>query len=167
LLPGLVGPGRAAEHLLTGDSIAARQALEWGLVNRVAPLDHLEGVTLELLGRILECSPAAVRLQKELIINWRNLDQRSAIEQGIDAFARAYATREPHEAMDAFLEKRKPKFVMDDRRWTTDGFDCHPDCLTEHLAASFGNSAPSPAVTSSPRRFAVNAEPPQPRGATV
>jgi enoyl-CoA hydratase len=116
LLPGLVGPGRAAEHLLTGESIAARQALDWGLVNRVAPLDHVEAVTLELLGRILECSPAAVRLQKELIINWRNADQRSAIEQGINAFARAYATREPHEAMDAFLEKREPKFVTDDGR---------------------------------------------------
>jgi enoyl-CoA hydratase len=110
LLPGLLGPGRAAEYLLTGESILASQALEWGLVNRVAPRDQLETKTLQLLSTILEYSPAAVRLQKELIIGWRNAHQRGAIEQGIKAFGRAYATREPREAMDAFLAKREPLF---------------------------------------------------------
>jgi len=110
LLPGLLGPGRAAEVLLTGESIAAEQALAWGLVNRVAPPNQLEAVTLELLDRILTCAPSAVRLQKELIIRWRNTDLRSAIEFGINAFAQAYATDEPREAMQAFLEKRQPRW---------------------------------------------------------
>ncbi len=110
LLPGLIGPGRAAEYLFTGESITAQQALEWGLVNRVAPADALERVTAELVGRILERAPTAVRLQKELIIRWRNTDQRTAIEYGINALAQAYATDEPQEAMRAFLEKRKPRF---------------------------------------------------------
>jgi enoyl-CoA hydratase len=110
LLPRLIGPGRAAEYLLTGESITAQQALEWGLVNRVTPSSGLGRATSELIDRILECAPSAVRLQKELIIRWRNTDLRSAVEYGINAFAQAYATEEPREAMQAFLDKRKPRF---------------------------------------------------------
>ena len=110
LLPQLIGPARAAECLLTGESITAHRALEWGLVNRVVPLAQLEQATMELVDRILECAPTAVRLQKELIIRWRNTNLRSAVEYGINAFAQAYATGEPREAMQAFLDKRAPRF---------------------------------------------------------
>ena len=113
LLPALIGPGRAAEILLTGDSVTAETALAWGLVNRVAPAAELERVTLDLAGRIVECGPAAIRLQKELIIRWRNTDLRAAIEAGIDAFARSYATDEPREAMRAYLEKRPPAVFIE------------------------------------------------------
>lgn len=110
LLPRLIGPARAAECLLLGESITAGRALEWGLVNRVAPPADLERVTGELIDRILECAPTAVRLQKELIIRWRNTDLTTAVEYGINAFAQAYATPEPREAMQAFLDKRKARF---------------------------------------------------------
>jgi enoyl-CoA hydratase/carnithine racemase len=110
LMPGLIGPGRAAELLFTGEPIAARQGLEWGLVNRVAPRAELERVTGELVARILDCAPTAVRLQKELIVRWRNTDLRTAIAYGVNALAQAYATGEPREAMQAFLEKRTPRF---------------------------------------------------------
>lgn len=110
LLPGLVGPGRAAELLLTGTSIPAERALEWGLVNRVAPPERLEEVTWTLVRQILEQAPSAVRMQKELIVRWRNADQRTAVAYGINAFAQSYATGEPREAARAFLEKRKPDF---------------------------------------------------------
>ena len=110
LLPRLIGPGRAAESLLIGENITAQQALEWGLVNRLAAPAELERVTTDLVGRMVECAPSALRLQKELIIRWRNTDLRSAVEYGINAFAQSYATDEPREAMQAFLEKRKPRF---------------------------------------------------------
>ncbi len=110
LLPALVGPGRAAEMLLTGESIAAEQALGWGLVNRVAPADKLEAVTAALVGKILACAPPAIRIQKELMVRWRNTDLASAVRLGINAFAQNYATGEGREAALAFLEKRPPKF---------------------------------------------------------
>jgi enoyl-CoA hydratase/carnithine racemase len=110
LLPRLIGPGRAAELLLTGQSISAEQALGWGLVNRVAPASDLERVTTELLEGVLACAPGAIRLQKELMIRWRNTDLRTAVEYGINAFAQTYATDEPREAMQAFLDKRAPRF---------------------------------------------------------
>ena len=110
LLPALVGPGRAAEILLTGEPVGAPQAFDWGLVNRVAPPDKLEAATVEIVERILACAPSAIRLQKELIVRWRNADLSSAIRFGINAFAQSYATDEPREATLAFLEKRKPRF---------------------------------------------------------
>lgn len=110
ILPSLVGPGRAAELTLTGEMISAAQALEWGLLNRVAPADRLEVVTRDLADRILQYAPTAVRLQKELIARWRQTDPRSAVEYGINAFSTCFATDEPREAMTAFLEKRKPRF---------------------------------------------------------
>jgi enoyl-CoA hydratase/carnithine racemase len=110
LMPALIGPGRAAEFLLTGEMISAEQALQWGLLNRVAPRQELEAATRELADRILACAPGAVRLQKELIKRWRQTDLRSAVEYGINAFATSYATDEPREAMAAFLEKRTPTF---------------------------------------------------------
>ena len=110
LLPALVGPGRAAEMLLTGDSVAAEQAFAWGLVNRVAPAEKLEAVTTALVEKILACAPQAIRLQKELMVRWRNTDLASAVRFGINAFAQNYATGEGREAALAFLEKRPPKF---------------------------------------------------------
>jgi enoyl-CoA hydratase/carnithine racemase len=110
LLPALIGPGRAAEVLFTGDNVTAAQALEWGLVNRVVPPPELEAATTALVSRILACAPSAIRLQKELIVRWRNTDLRTAIESGINAFAQSYATDEAREALQAFLEKRPPRF---------------------------------------------------------
>jgi len=111
LLPVVVGPGRAAEILLTGESVTARQAFDWGLVNRVAPLAELRGVTADLVGKILACAPSAVRLQKELIVRWRNTDLRTAVEYGVNAFGQSFATGEPREAMEAYLGKRRPRFA--------------------------------------------------------
>ena len=110
LLPALVGPGRAAEMLLTGESIDAERALAWGLVNRVVPPEELDVAVAAVVDKILVCGPAAIRLQKELMLRWRYTDLATAIESGINAFATAYASGEPREGARAFLEKRAPRF---------------------------------------------------------
>jgi enoyl-CoA hydratase len=110
LLPPLIGPGRAAELLLTGDVIAAERALEWGLVNRVVEPAGLGPAVDDLVGRILAGGPMAIRLQKELILRWRYADLATAIGSGIEAFASAYATGEPAEGAAAFLARRPARF---------------------------------------------------------
>jgi enoyl-CoA hydratase len=110
LLPPLIGPGRAAEMLLLGTSVSASQALQWGLVNRVVEAGALDGAVDELLDSLSRCAPGAVRLQKELIIRWRETDLPSAVQAGVNAFATAYASREPREGAEAFLAKRAPRF---------------------------------------------------------
>src|SRR5258705_11982358 len=80
LLPGMVGPGRAAEILLTGDPITAEQALAWGLVNRVAPPAGLRAGTAELVGRIVECPPPPGRLPEEPTVPGPTADHRTRAE---------------------------------------------------------------------------------------
>jgi enoyl-CoA hydratase/carnithine racemase len=110
LLPPLIGLGRAAELLLTGEAVPAERALAWGLVNRVTDGARLRAATEDMLARILAGGPAAIRLQKELMVRWRYSDLATAIRLGIHAFASAYATGEPAEGAAAFLAKRPPKF---------------------------------------------------------
>lgn len=110
LLPPMIGPGRAAEMLLTGAPVTAEQALQWGLVNRVVPDEGLTAAVQELTTPILASGPEAIRLQKELIIRWRESDLPSAVRYGINAFTAACATGEPREGMTAYLEKRRANF---------------------------------------------------------
>ena len=110
LLPPLIGPGRAAEMLLLGTSVTATQALEWGLVNRVVEGSALNAAVDDVLDALSRCAPGAIRLQKELIIRWRETDLPSAVQAGVNAFATAYAGGEPREGAEAFLAKRAPRF---------------------------------------------------------
>jgi enoyl-CoA hydratase/carnithine racemase len=64
----------------------------------------------DILDGLARCAPGALRLQKELIIRWRETDLPSAVHAGINAFATAYATPEPREGAEAFLAKRAPRF---------------------------------------------------------
>src|SRR5262247_1319953 len=97
-------------RLLTGESVSAEQAFEWGLVNRVTSAARLAAAAVELVEKILACSPTAIRIQKELMIRWRATDLGSAIRLSINAFAQNYASTEAREAALAFLEKRKAVF---------------------------------------------------------
>jgi enoyl-CoA hydratase/carnithine racemase len=64
----------------------------------------------DVVAALRRCAPGALRLQKELIIRWRESDLRSAVQAGINAFATAYAGAEPREGAAAFLDKRPPRF---------------------------------------------------------
>jgi enoyl-CoA hydratase/carnithine racemase len=110
LLAPLVGPGRAAELLLCGDSIGADEALAWGLVNRVVAAGELDAAVESVAARILAGAPAAIRLQKELMIRWRSTDLATAVEYGVNAFAVSYASGDAREGLRAFLEKRAPSW---------------------------------------------------------
>jgi enoyl-CoA hydratase/carnithine racemase len=106
LLPGLIGWGRTAELLLTGETVEAARAEGWGLVNRVVPDAALDGEVEAWAARLLALPADACRIQKQLLRRWRQVDLDSAITLSMDAFARAYATEEPRRAMQAFLDKK-------------------------------------------------------------
>ena len=110
LLAPLVGPARAAELLLGGESIGVDEALGWGLVNRVVAPEELGSAVDAMVGKILAGAPAAIRLQKELMIRWRSADLVTAVEYGINAFAVSYASPDAAEGFRAFLEKRAPRW---------------------------------------------------------
>jgi len=101
LLPGLIGRGRARQLLLTGEPIGAEEALQWGLVDRVAPPEALDAAVARLADAILAAGPRAVRLQKSLILDWEEMHTAAGVERGIDGFVEAFATDEPRRMTNA------------------------------------------------------------------
>ena len=107
LLPRLVGWGRAARLVYTGEIIDARRACDWGLVDCLAPegeLDREVGRTVDL---ICSAGPVAIRLQKELLRDWEELPLRDAVQRGIDCLPKGFASGEPRERMRAFLDRKR------------------------------------------------------------
>jgi enoyl-CoA hydratase len=101
LLPALIGPARTRKLLLTGDNIGAAEALGWGLVDEAVPTDQLDVAVEKLAASILAAGPAAVRLQKSLILDWEEMHTAAAVDRGIDGFVEAFATDEPRRMVNA------------------------------------------------------------------
>jgi enoyl-CoA hydratase/carnithine racemase len=106
LLPRLMGWGKTAELLYTGESITATEALACGLVQRVVPGERLDQEVDRLTQAILEAGTRAVRLQKSLMRQWERLPLDQAIASGIESFASAYETDEPQRMMKEFFAAR-------------------------------------------------------------
>ena len=104
LLPSLVGWGRARQILLLGETFTAAEAERWGFVELVVPGGELDAALATWLRALLQAGPRAIRLQKRLIGAWEDLPLRAAIQAGVDAFAEAWRTDEPRQAMQAFLD---------------------------------------------------------------
>src|SRR5262245_21698365 len=107
LLPGLIVWGRTREMLLTGVLYSAREALEMGLVQKVAPLAELDAAIEPWLEGICRATPEAVRSQKALMARWERTSIYEGVYAGIDALSDAYKTGEPQAAIGAFLKRKK------------------------------------------------------------
>ncbi len=110
LLPRVVGWSKAAEMALTGDMIDAAEALACGLVSKVVP-DHLLMEEARALARRIAANPPhAVRMTKRLLWEGRRSDLATLLEMAAAMQSAAHATDDHIEAVEAFLEKRKPVF---------------------------------------------------------
>jgi len=99
---------RAMEMLLTGDVIDAKQALEWGLVNRVVPADALDAEVLALAKKIAEKPPQTLAAGKRAFYQQMDLGAQKAYELASDVISGAFAHDEGRAGMDAFIDKRPP-----------------------------------------------------------
>ena len=109
-LPRLIGKGRAAELLLTGKMISAREALETGLVNAVVDDGNLQGAGEELMKEIIDNAPIAVRFTWEALHRGLNMTSEESAKLGADYFGLAASTEDFREGTGAFLKKRKPVY---------------------------------------------------------
>jgi enoyl-CoA hydratase/carnithine racemase len=85
LLPRLMGSGRAAWLVLTGEAIDARRACEWGLVEEIGGDDAVDAVVSSLL----KADRVALSAQKELLQLWEEAPLAESIARSIELFARA------------------------------------------------------------------------------
>jgi len=83
LLPRLMGSGRAAWLVLTGEAIDARRAYEWGLIEQVGGDDAVDQVVKILLGN----DAKALRMQKQLLQLWEEAPLSVSIEKSVALFA--------------------------------------------------------------------------------
>ena len=102
---GLIGHARANWLLLTGNNIDAAQALAWGLVDTVVPLDRLDDEVARLARQFAGYGKSVMRQQKRLLREWQIQPLEDAIVRGVEEFASAFATGEPRHHMDAFISR--------------------------------------------------------------
>jgi len=110
LLPRTVGMSKAAEMSFTGDALNAAEALACGLVSRVVAPDRLLPEARALAERIAANPGGALRMAKRLLREGQHLRLDGMLEMAASLQAIAHKTPYHVEAVNAFVEKRKPDF---------------------------------------------------------
>lgn len=105
-----IGEGRAKEMMLLGDPIDARTALDWGLINRVAPPGKALKVALELAEKLAALPNQALQLCKQAVDLSFETDEADAIEQTLVLSEAVFRTDDVREGVRAFFAKEKPAF---------------------------------------------------------
>jgi len=103
-----VGRKRALEMLFTGRMISAREAEQYGLVNKVVPASELEKETREMAEKIAEASLLTLGIGKRAFYTQVNLADAQAYAHGNEVMVANLFADDAVEGLKAFLEKRKP-----------------------------------------------------------
>lgn len=110
LLPRVIGMARASLMTLTGETIDAAKALEYGLVSEVVAPDAVVSRALEVAHQIAANPGHATRMAKRLLREGQDMKLAPLLELSAAYQALAHQTEDHHEAVAAFLEKRAPDF---------------------------------------------------------
>ena len=110
-LPRLLGKHQAFGPLFLGDSFDAATAFRMGLLSEVVP----KGTALDrariIARRLAEKSPIVMKIGRDAFMRAVDADYRRAIEHAAESFALVATTQDCQEGLDAFVEKRPPKFT--------------------------------------------------------
>jgi len=104
-----IGNGRAAEMMLTGKTIDAEEALQIGLVNRLAK-DNLLTEAESLANEIARLAPLAIRACLKAVMLGAELPLAEGLALEAELFSSLFGTEDMKEGTRAFLEKRQPVF---------------------------------------------------------
>jgi enoyl-CoA hydratase/carnithine racemase len=94
--------------LLTGKRISAQEALGFGLINEVAPAEHLDETVERWVADILACAPLSVRAIKQMVRAGETMTAKEAQMLRLPALVRALKSADQNEGVRAFQEKRPP-----------------------------------------------------------
>jgi enoyl-CoA hydratase len=105
-----VGKAIAMEMILNNRTLTAQEAYQFGMVNRVVPVEQYLDEALKLAEEIASRAPLALRAAKKMI----NQAFEQTLSEGLAAekqeFYNLFATEDQKEGMQAFIEKRKPQW---------------------------------------------------------
>jgi enoyl-CoA hydratase len=109
-LSRLIGISRAKEMILTARKITAEQAEQWGILNGVVTKQNLMNKAIQLAEEILKNGPLAVIQAKHAINYGSEVDLRTGLAMESKAYEIIIPTSDRVEALEAFNEKRPPRF---------------------------------------------------------
>lgn len=105
-----IGKARAMEMVLTGKFIDAKEALSFGLINKVVPTEIYLAEAMNLAKEIASMSPIATMLAKEAV----NRSFETQLDEGLHFerknFYLTFSSEDQKEGMQAFIEKRRPEY---------------------------------------------------------
>jgi len=110
-LPRAIGKSKAMELVLTGNSITAKEALQFGLVSAVVPNDQLLTYSINLANNIARNSRPVLVLAKEAVLASEQMNLFSGLRFERRLFHSTFALNDRKEGMKAFVEKRAPNFT--------------------------------------------------------
>jgi enoyl-CoA hydratase/carnithine racemase len=110
LLPRIVGFPKATEMALTGDVVDAAEAFRIGLVSKIVPDSELMDAARAMAEKIAAKPPHATRMAKRLLREGQTASLANILEMSAAMQSIAHTTADHDEAIDAFIEKRKPAF---------------------------------------------------------
>ena len=103
MLPMIIGPKRAAEILMTNATISAREAVSWGLANRLIPADEIQVAALETAWDIASKQAGSIYQTKRLL--WSSqMDLAARLEDERTRFVQQIQTQATVDSMSTFLE---------------------------------------------------------------
>jgi enoyl-CoA hydratase/carnithine racemase len=105
-----IAPKHAMEMLLTGGLIDAQTAYRFGLVNRVVPAEELDGTVMEFARAIASRSSETISIGKSAFYRQAELDMEHAYSYASEVMAKNMMGHDAPEGIDAFLQKRVPKW---------------------------------------------------------
>jgi len=106
----LLGKAKALELICTGDRIGAAEAERIGLVNKVVPADQLMSAAEEMARKIMSRGPLAIRAAIEAVMSGSEMPMQEGQFLEATLFGLLCASEDTKEGMNAFLEKRPPRF---------------------------------------------------------
>ena len=110
-MPNAIGERRAKEIIFTGRPFSAQEAYEWGLVNKICEPAFLMDETLETARLITRNAPQSIMRAKRSISVATQVDRATGYQFELEAYNRLVGTKDRHEGVLAFNEKRKPMFT--------------------------------------------------------
>jgi enoyl-CoA hydratase len=105
-----VGKAIAMEMILNNRTLTAQEALQFGLVNRLAPVETFLEEALKLADEVASRAPLAVRASKKMINQAYERTLSEGLKEEKQEFYNLFASEDQKEGMRAFVEKRKPEW---------------------------------------------------------
>jgi 2-(1,2-epoxy-1,2-dihydrophenyl)acetyl-CoA isomerase len=106
----LLGPARAFEWMTSGRRLSAQEALDWELVSEVVPDERLAERAAEWAGELAALPTRGIGLSKRLFDSADRATLEEQLEREAQLQAAAAQTHDFREGVDAFLQKRAPRF---------------------------------------------------------